>query len=107
MKPLAKTKYKPEAPRLSRDDWLDAAFQAVVDGGFDQARVLIIAGKLGVTRGSFYWHFKDHADLIGSLLSRWREREIAVDQRLRSESLVLSGGSTLMATVRLSRVSLA
>ena len=53
-----------DAPRLTRDDWLDAAFNAVVEGGFDKAKVLMIAETLGVTRGSFYWHFADHADLI-------------------------------------------
>lgn len=75
-----------EAPRLSRDDWLDAAFRAVVEGGFDKARVLMIADALGVTRGSFYWHFTDHADLITALLARWRERELALDLQLRASS---------------------
>ena len=75
-----------EAARLSRDDWLDAAFSAVVEGGFDKARVLMIADALGVTRGSFYWHFTDHADLIASLLARWRERELALGRQLRADA---------------------
>jgi AcrR family transcriptional regulator len=75
-----------EVLRLTRDDWLDAAFSAVVDGGFDKARVLMIADTLGVTRGSFYWHFTDHADLIAALLARWRDRELALDERLRSDA---------------------
>ena len=75
-----------EVPRLSRDDWLDAAFSAVVEGGFDKARVLMIADTLGVTRGSFYWHFTDHADLIAALLARWRDRELALDEQLRSDA---------------------
>lgn len=70
-----------EAPRLTRDDWLDAAFRAVVEGGFDKVRVLVIADTLGVTRGSFYWHFSDHADLVSALLARWRERETATASR--------------------------
>lgn len=74
-----------EASRLTRDDWLDAAFRAVVEGGFDKARVLMIADALGVTRGSFYWHFTDHAELISALLARWMERELALDRHLRSE----------------------
>jgi len=74
-----------EVPRLSRDDWLDAAFAAVVEGGFDKARVLMIADTLGVTRGSFYWHFADHADLISSLLARWRDRELALGGQLRAD----------------------
>ena len=74
-----------DAPRLTRDDWLDAAFNAVVEGGFDKARVLMIADTLGVTRGSFYWHFTDHADLIAALLARWLSRELALDQKMRSD----------------------
>jgi AcrR family transcriptional regulator len=86
MKAAVKPKKRPETVRLTRDDWLDAAFKAVVEGGFDKARVLLLADALGVTRGSFYWHFTDHADLIAALLARWRERETALDRILRSES---------------------
>ncbi len=64
-----------QAGRLSRNDWLDAAFNAVVEGGFDAVRVLTLADTLGVTRGSFYWHFTDHADLLAALLLRWQEGE--------------------------------
>lgn len=87
MKPANKTRKRSETPRLTRDDWLDAAFRAVVEGGFDNVRVLAIADNLGVTRGSFYWHFADHADLIAALLARWREREIESNRRLQSETM--------------------
>ena len=63
--------------RLTRDDWLNAAFNAAVEGGFDAVRVLGLASTLGVTRGSFYWHFTDHADLIAALLARWQASELA------------------------------
>ncbi|MFT5643736.1 MAG: AcrR family transcriptional regulator [Janthinobacterium sp.] len=79
-----KTRKRSETPRLKRDDWLDAAFGAVVDGGFDNIRVLAIADTLKVTRGSFYWHFADHADLVTSLLARWRAREVAMDSALQA-----------------------
>lgn len=82
----AKTGKPAEASRLSRDDWLDAAFNAVVEGGFDKARVLMIADALGVTRGSFYWHFTDHAEMIAALLARWCAREMALEQQLRAET---------------------
>ncbi|MGI9134641.1 MAG: TetR/AcrR family transcriptional regulator [Rhodoferax sp.] len=72
----------PGNPRLTRDDWLDAALRAAIDGGFGAVRVLVLAKTLGVTRGSFYWHFADHAELIQALIERWYQREISLDARL-------------------------
>lgn len=66
----------PEKAQLTRDDWLDAAAGEVAAGGFGQLRVLTLSKKLGVTRGSFYWHFKDHEDLVVSFLDRWRDRRL-------------------------------
>ena len=86
MKPATKTRKRSETPRLNREDWLTAAFKAVVEGGFDKVRVLLIADALGVTRGSFYWHFTDHAELVTALLARWKNREIEIDRTLKSES---------------------
>ena len=57
-----------EGPRLKREDWLQAAFNAVVDGGVDKLKILTLAETLGVTRGSFYWHFADHAELLQATL---------------------------------------
>jgi len=61
---------------LSRDAWLDAAAGAIAEGGFDNVRILVLARKLGVTRGSFYWHFQDHAQFVQAFLTRWRDRRI-------------------------------
>ena len=72
-----------DGARLTRDNWLDEAFQAVVLGGFENVKVLAIAEKLKVTRGSFYWHFTDHADLIGSLLMRWKLAQLELDEKLK------------------------
>jgi AcrR family transcriptional regulator len=86
MAPPKSKRTRTDATRLGRDDWLDAAFEAVVEGGFDNVRVLAIADTLGVTRGSFYWHFTDHADLVRSLLERWRAGEIEALRQLQSET---------------------
>lgn len=79
---MAKTSAKAPSPskaatakvQLTRDDWLDAAAGEVAAGGFSNLRVLTLAKRLGVTRGSFYWHFRDHEDLVISFLDRWRDR---------------------------------
>ncbi len=39
--------------------------------GVASVRVTELARRLGVTRGSFYWHFKDRDDLLESMLSAW------------------------------------
>jgi AcrR family transcriptional regulator len=86
MKPARKKSKPPAAaPKLTRDDWLDAAFGAVVEGGFDAVRVLTLAQRLGVTRGSFYWHFADHAALVDALLQLWRERELQAERQFRAD----------------------
>ena len=56
---------------LSRDAWLDAASEMVAEGGFDALRVLTLAARLAVTRGSFYWHFSDREDLVRGVLDNW------------------------------------
>lgn len=70
--------------QLTRDDWLDAAAGEVASGGFGSLRVMTLAKRLGVTRGSFYWHFRDHEDLVTSFLNRWRDRRFVELEYLRS-----------------------
>jgi len=86
MAPPRKTRKRMRADRLGRDDWLDAAFDAVVEAGFDNVRVLVIADTLGVTRGSFYWHFADHSMLVSALIERWRTRQVEADRALEALS---------------------
>jgi AcrR family transcriptional regulator len=63
------------APRLSADDWLKAALDVFAEGGVDAVRIVPLAQKLGVTRGSFYWHFADRDALLLRLLQIWSETQ--------------------------------
>lgn len=65
---------EPERASLTPEAWIDAATQVLVDQGIDHVRVDVLAGQLGVTRGSFYWHFRDREDLLRRVLAAWRER---------------------------------
>lgn len=56
---------------LTRDDWIDAAWSALSEGSLDTVKVDPIAKRLKVTRGSFYWHFKNRQDLIDAVVDRW------------------------------------
>jgi AcrR family transcriptional regulator len=72
------------APQLSPKDWVDAAMAVLVDQGIDHVRVDVLAKQLGVTRGSFYWHFRDREDLLRRVLQSWSERTTAqLTERLK------------------------
>ena len=59
---------------LTRDDWTAAALRALADGGVAAIAVDPLARGLGVSRGSFYWHFGGRDELVAATLDRW-ERE--------------------------------
>ena len=65
-----------EAARASLrpEDWIQAATDLLVDQGIDSVRVDVLAKRMGVTRGSFYWHFRDRDDLLSNVLQAWRNR---------------------------------
>jgi AcrR family transcriptional regulator len=56
-----------------RDEWIGAAAQAMSAGGLEAVRIEALARELSVTKGSFYWHFKDRPALLGAVLERWEE----------------------------------
>jgi AcrR family transcriptional regulator len=56
---------------LTRDDWTRTALETLADDGLRAVTVERLAAKLGATRGSFYWHFRDRADLIDAALRQW------------------------------------
>ncbi|MFT3727893.1 MAG: TetR/AcrR family transcriptional regulator [Terricaulis sp.] len=66
---------KTAEPRtLDADAWADGALAALAIGGIETVRVAVLAEGLGVTKGSFYWHFKDRDALLAKMLERWRRR---------------------------------
>ena len=56
---------------LTREDWITGAWEMLGDAGLDGVRVEPLAKRLGVTKGSFYWHFRDRQELLDALLDRW------------------------------------
>lgn len=56
---------------LGREEWLRAARLALLKGGVEDVRVERLARDLKVTKGSFYWHFKDREELLELLLREW------------------------------------
>ena len=64
----------PTRSPLTPETWINAATEVLVNQGIDRVRVDVLATQLNVTRGSFYWHFRDREDLLRRVLHTWREQ---------------------------------
>ena len=83
-------------PRLSRDSWLEVALELLQDDGINAVTVDALAIQLGITRGSFYHHFKDRNDLSKEMLDYWKQKW-TVELREDVASLGLDGLHSLTA----------
>jgi AcrR family transcriptional regulator len=66
------------------EEWAEAALEAFAEGGVRAASIPSIARSLGVTKGSFYWHFRGFDDLVAAALGLWEARDRAVLDELRA-----------------------
>jgi AcrR family transcriptional regulator len=66
--------------KATRDDWLDIALSVLAVQGVNHVTVLSLSERLGVSRSSFYWYFKNRDELLDALLDRW--------DRLNTRSIV-------------------
>src|SRR3546814_2778554 len=79
---------KPERKgRLSAEDWAQAALDLIAENGVAAVAVEPLARRLGVTKGSFYWHFPSRDALLQAALERWEsvEQEAVFGTLERSE----------------------
>ncbi|KAB2367176.1 TetR/AcrR family transcriptional regulator [Actinomadura montaniterrae] len=60
-----------ESTRLSAQDWARVALKAIADGGLAAVAVEPLARTLGVTKGSFYAHYRNRDELIAAALAEW------------------------------------
>lgn len=60
--------------RLSPEDWIAAGFRALARGGLSAIRAEALARELGVSKGSFYWHFKDVPTFRQVMLTHWEDQ---------------------------------
>jgi AcrR family transcriptional regulator len=65
-----------ERTRLSADDWEQAALDVIAEQGVAAVTVESLARQLGVTKGSFYWHFPTREALLKAALERWESQDI-------------------------------
>src|SRR3954470_8832013 len=64
--------------QLTADDWIKQGLKALARDGFTALKADPLAKAMGVSRGSFYWHFADLGAFHAAVLKRWRE--IAAEQ---------------------------
>ncbi len=63
--------------RLGPDDWLAAGMVALCEAGPAAIKAEPLALRLGVSKGSFYWHFRDVPAFQDVLLSEWEARAVS------------------------------
>jgi AcrR family transcriptional regulator len=66
------------ADQLSAQDWVDLGLKTLAKSGFTALKAEPLAKAMGVSRGSFYWHFADIGAFHAAILTRWRE--VATEQ---------------------------
>lgn len=65
-----------KASPLQPTDWIRAAIVKLAEGGVDAVCIEVLARELRVSKGSFYWHFRDRQDLLERVLAAWEEGEL-------------------------------
>ena len=59
--------------QLSAQDWIDQGLKTLAKQGFSALKAEPLAKAMGVSRGSFYWHFADIGAYHAAILKAWRE----------------------------------
>jgi len=86
-------------PRLTRQDWIDAAIQQLVEEGIGAVSIEQLAANLRITRGSFYHHFADREELLRGMLDYWARRW-TYEVRDQIAALGLDASTTLFALMK-------
>jgi AcrR family transcriptional regulator len=63
------------AAPLQPSDWIKAGIVQLAREGVESVRVEVVARELGVSKGSFYWHFRDRDELLMQMLQFWESSE--------------------------------
>jgi AcrR family transcriptional regulator len=86
------------ADQLSAEDWLDLGLKTLAKSGFTALKAEPLAKAMGVSRGSFYWHFKDIGAYHAAILQHWRE--VAAEQIIADLEASSKHDNPLLALLR-------
>ncbi len=84
--------------QLSAGDWLDQGLKTLAKDGFTALKAEPLAKTMGVSRGSFYWHFADIAAYHAAVLARWHE--VAAEQIIANVEAVSNDENPLAVLLR-------
>ena len=84
--------------RLTKDDWIRQGLRTLTREGVNGLKIGAMASKLNVSRGSFYWHFRDLADFQSQILESWQER--STEQVIRALEARAAGPGRLRHLMR-------
>jgi AcrR family transcriptional regulator len=93
-KRLTKLPKKSGQSALSAADWVAAASDLLAKNNVNSVEVHNLCRRLGVTKGSFYWHFNGRCDLLSAILDNWRSR-MTLDVKMRASAISASPRSVL------------
>lgn len=91
----AKPDSRDGANRGSRELWLDAACELLLDQGVASVMIQPLSKRLKLSRTSFYWFFEDREELLDAVLERWRDRNTGSIRERSSAYAETVGEATL------------
>jgi AcrR family transcriptional regulator len=74
--PKRRSQKRKNRSALTRDAWITGALMALAEEGHTGLYIETLSKRLRVTKGSFYWHFKDRLDLVEAVLQEWKRGRI-------------------------------
>jgi AcrR family transcriptional regulator len=86
------------ADQLSAKDWLDQGLKALAESGFTALKAEPLAKTMGVSRGSFYWHFADVEAFHRAILRHWRD--VAAERIIADVEAAADEGDPLQLLLR-------
>ena len=86
------------ADQLSAQDWVDLGLKTLTKSGFTALKAEPLAKAMGVSRGSFYWHFADVDAFHAAVLKHWYE--VAVEQIIAGIEALPPGQSPIEQLLR-------
>jgi len=93
--PPSRTRSQP----LNRASWIAAARGELLRGGMAAVKIGRLAERLGATRGSFYWHFTNRADLLRALVRNWEATNTKPFERVLAEGAGAGNGLAEFAAI--------